>query len=203
MHRLPLHGAPLAGLALVWLAGRYAVAVNALNSFLAQCKDHMNWIEIDQVRNDLALAQYRSGRPASCLATLKATLASGFEGEEDLKTGNSVHLPPCDFDNYIPVAKATWFNRMFLKDQLTLSREITLTGKWDARRMQLTVTDSEFPDKGVAKTGTLQPVYSVGGGITQAWMRKTIGQALAQYGSLLEENLPERLVAKSSACLLH
>ncbi len=91
---------------------------------------------------------------------------------------------------------AVWFNRMFLKDQLTLSREITLTGKWDARRMQLTVTDSEFPDKGVAKTGTLQPVYSVGGGITQAWMRKTIGQALAQYGSLLEENLPERLVAK-------
>ncbi|SDT43038.1 ATP-dependent DNA helicase RecG [Paenibacillaceae bacterium GAS479] len=91
---------------------------------------------------------------------------------------------------------AVWFNRMFIKDQLQLGREITLTGKWDAHRMQITVVDSEFPDKGTAKTGTLQPVYSVGGGITQSWMRKTIRQALEQYGPLLQENLPEQLVRK-------
>ena len=91
---------------------------------------------------------------------------------------------------------AVWFNRMFIKDQLQLGRDITLTGKWDGQRLQLTVTDSEFPDQGTAKTGTLQPVYSIGGNITQTWMRKTIRQALLQFAPQLEENLPQRLLDK-------
>ncbi|MBB6735843.1 ATP-dependent DNA helicase RecG [Cohnella zeiphila] len=91
---------------------------------------------------------------------------------------------------------AVWFNRAFLKDQLTIGREITLTGKWDQRRRQLTVAESEFPDRGAAKTGTLQPVYSVGGSLTQAWMRKKIGEALDQYGDRIPELLPEELLER-------
>ncbi|WP_433946840.1 ATP-dependent DNA helicase RecG [Paenibacillus sp. SN-8-1] len=91
---------------------------------------------------------------------------------------------------------ATWFNRHFLKDQLTPGREITLTGKWDQRRAQMTVSESEFPDKGVIRSGSLQPVYSVGGNITQAWMRKTVGQALTQFGEMIPEILPEDLIRK-------
>ncbi|GMK41758.1 ATP-dependent DNA helicase RecG [Paenibacillus sp. CCS19] len=94
------------------------------------------------------------------------------------------------------LVKAVWFNRAFLQDQLTLGREITITGKWEAHRHQMTVSDSEFPDRGKARTGTLQPVYSVGGGLTNAWMRKTIGQALVQFGDLIEESLPADIVAK-------
>jgi ATP-dependent DNA helicase RecG len=90
---------------------------------------------------------------------------------------------------------AVWFNRQFLQDQLTLGREIMLTGKWEQQRMQMTISDSEFPDSSrAAKTGTLQPVYSVGGGITQTWMRKMIRQALAQYGAMIGELLPAALV---------
>lgn len=91
---------------------------------------------------------------------------------------------------------ATWFNRHYLKDQLTPNREVILTGKWDQKRMQLTVSDSEFPDKGTGKTGSVQPVYSVGGKITQNWMRKTINQALQQYGELIPELLPAELLNK-------
>ncbi|WP_199909922.1 ATP-dependent DNA helicase RecG [Paenibacillus sp. CAA11] len=91
---------------------------------------------------------------------------------------------------------ATWFNRHFLKDQLTPGREITLTGKWDLKRQQMTVSESEFPDKGTVRSGTLQPVYSVGGKITQAWMRKTMNQALAQFGGMISEVLPPELVQK-------
>lgn len=91
---------------------------------------------------------------------------------------------------------ATWFNRHFLKDQLTPGREITLTGKWDLRRAQMTVSESEFPDKGVIRSGSLQPVYSVGGNITQAWMRKAVGQALTQFGEMIPEILPEELIRK-------
>ncbi|MEK5476886.1 ATP-dependent DNA helicase RecG [Paenibacillus sp. FSL R5-0407] len=89
---------------------------------------------------------------------------------------------------------ATWFNRHFLREELTAGREIILTGKWDMRRSQLTVSDSEFPDKGTLRSGSLQPVYSVGGKITQAWIRKTIGQALTQYGEMIPENLPSELL---------
>jgi ATP-dependent DNA helicase RecG len=91
---------------------------------------------------------------------------------------------------------AVWFNRAFLREQLTPGRDIVLTGKWDARRRQLTVAESEFPDRGGGKTGTLQPVYSVGGGITQAWMRRTIERALGQYGAMIPEVLPAELLAR-------
>lgn len=91
---------------------------------------------------------------------------------------------------------AVWFNRTFLKDQLTPGREITLTGKWEQRRRHMTVADSEFPDRGGAKTGTLQPVYSISGSITQAWLRKTIDRALTQYGEFIPELLPAELVGK-------
>jgi ATP-dependent DNA helicase RecG len=90
---------------------------------------------------------------------------------------------------------AVWFNRHFLQDQLVLGREIMLTGKWEQQRLQMTISDSEFPGSGgAAKSGTLQPVYSVGGSITQPWMRKTVRQALTQYGTMIEEMLPHELV---------
>ncbi|WEK52840.1 MAG: ATP-dependent DNA helicase RecG [Candidatus Cohnella colombiensis] len=91
---------------------------------------------------------------------------------------------------------AVWFNRNFLQSQLVPGREITLTGKWEQRRKQITVAESEFPDQGVMRSGTVQPVYSIAGTLTQAWMRKTIERALTQYGNLIPELLPEELVAK-------
>ncbi|GIP32964.1 ATP-dependent DNA helicase RecG [Paenibacillus sp. J2TS4] len=92
---------------------------------------------------------------------------------------------------------AVWFNRHFIKDQLTTGAKIVLTGKWEQNRLQITVAEHEFPDRGGAsRTGTLQPVYSVAGPVTQNWLRKTIRQVLAQYGQWVEEILPEELVKK-------
>ncbi|MFD1952745.1 ATP-dependent DNA helicase RecG [Paenibacillus thailandensis] len=93
---------------------------------------------------------------------------------------------------------AVWFNRPFLKDQIVPGRDIVLTGKWEQSRLQMTVSESEFADRETrsAKSGTLQPVYSVGGSITQTWIRKTIRQALEQYGALIRELLPEEIVER-------
>lgn len=91
---------------------------------------------------------------------------------------------------------AVWFNRHFLQEQLIPGRDIVITGKWEAHRLQMTVSESEFPDKGKARSGTLQSVYSVGGSITQQWMRKTMNQALLQYGEMIEEMLPIQLMDK-------
>ncbi len=91
---------------------------------------------------------------------------------------------------------AIMFNRHFLKDKLVVGKEIVLTGKWDQRRLHLTVTETEFPGQGASKTDTVQPVYSLTGAIAQNWLRKIMTQALTQFGALVEEVLPRELVAK-------
>ncbi|MEK4064499.1 MULTISPECIES: ATP-dependent DNA helicase RecG [Paenibacillus] len=91
---------------------------------------------------------------------------------------------------------ATWFNQHYVREQLTVGREIVLTGKWDQKRSQITVTDYEFPDRGEGKTGTLQPVYSVGGKITQSWIRKVINQGMQQFGEMIPEILPHVIMRK-------
>lgn len=95
----------------------------------------------------------------------------------------------------IPVS-SVWFNRHFLKDRLRPGLDIILTGKWDARRRQLTVSESEFPGAKEQQSGTLQPVYSVSSEVSQKWLRKIIRQGLEQYGEMIEEILPPDLVSK-------
>lgn len=91
---------------------RYAQATGTLQKLITQCETFMGWIEMDQVRNDLALAQHHNGEIQQCLATLNTTLAAKVKDEEELKAGNGgIYLPPCDFDNYIDIAKSTWFNK--------------------------------------------------------------------------------------------
>jgi len=93
-------------------ARRYSEATQALQDFISHCPSFMSWKEIDQVRNDIALAQYRNGEFEQCLTTLSHTLAAKVKDEEELASGQGpVFLPPSDFDNYIPVARATWFNK--------------------------------------------------------------------------------------------
>lgn len=95
------------------------------------------------------------------------------------------------------IVTAVWFNRPFLKEKLVAGQAIVLSGKWDQRRKQMTVTDSEFPGGASGgRSGTLQPVYSVGGTITQAWMRKAIGQALTQFSAMIPEVLPAEIINK-------
>lgn len=94
---------------------------------------------------------------------------------------------------------AVWFNRHFLQDRLAPGTEIVVSGKWDQRRKQITVAESEFPGKGAMSTisaGALQPVYSTSGSITQKWLRARIQAALAQYGEQIEEMLPAEIVDK-------
>jgi len=91
---------------------RFSEAASKLRALTEQCRPFMNWIEMDQVRNDLALAQYHSGDFSQCLQTLSATLAADVKDEDELKAGKgNTYLPPCDFDRYIDVAKSTWFNK--------------------------------------------------------------------------------------------
>jgi len=85
----------------------YKDAFKTLEPLLSQCKEFVNWIEIDKIRNDLAITELHNGNPVACLETLAATTAASYPNEESLQEG----LPPCDYYNYIDTAKASWFNK--------------------------------------------------------------------------------------------
>jgi len=86
---------------------QYPDAEKVLDNLTAGCDIFMSWIEIDELRNDLALSQYRNDQYAQCLATINKTTAGQALDEQRLKKS----LTPFDFDNYIEIAKATWFNK--------------------------------------------------------------------------------------------
>src|SRR5699024_1813564 len=84
--------------------------------------------------------------------------------------------------------KAVMFNRAFAKKQLKQGSTITLTGKWDANRLQITVSHYQLgePESNV----NIQVFYSVKGNITNAKMKGLIKQALSPYLVEIEEILP-------------
>lgn len=85
--------------------------------------------------------------------------------------------------------KAVMFNRAFAKKQLNAGDIVTLTGKWDAHRLQITVSNYR---KGAQEDSTeIQPMYSVKGDITNYRLKKVIAQALEDYGDQITEILPE------------
>lgn len=86
--------------------------------------------------------------------------------------------------------KAVMFNRAFAKKQIQAGNTITLTGKWDMHRLQITVSNYKL---GPADTKSeIQPVYSVKGDVTNYKLRKIIKNAIMEYGDGIVELLPQR-----------
>ncbi|MEN2766486.1 ATP-dependent DNA helicase RecG [Ornithinibacillus xuwenensis] len=88
--------------------------------------------------------------------------------------------------------KAVMFNRAFAKNQIHAGDTITLTGKWDAHRLQITV--SNFKKGSIQDNTEIQPIYSVRGNVTSYKLKKAIRQAINDYGNDLEEFLPQNYV---------
>jgi len=98
---------------------------------------------------------------------------------------------------------AVFFNQPFLKNKLELNETVTITGKWNKHRQQITVQEMKF---GVQKRDQLiEPVYSVKGELTTKKMRRFIYLAMKQFANDIEENLPlyirekYKLVSKKDA----
>lgn len=85
--------------------------------------------------------------------------------------------------------KAVMFNRAFAKKQIRTGDDITLTGKWDAHRLQITVSKYKL-GKLQNKQG-IEPVYSVRGNMKPYKLKKLIQEALSLYGDHIPDLLPE------------
>lgn len=94
------------------------------------------------------------------------------------------------------VITAVWFNQPYLKNRLRSGTEILISGKYDPRRMQIIVSETEFSETRERNFGSLQPVYSVSGNLSVKWLRKVMSDALQQFGTAIDENLPLELVQR-------
>lgn len=84
---------------------------------------------------------------------------------------------------------AVLFNRAFAKKQFKIGEIFTFMGKWDAHRLQVTVSTYK---KGTLDEETkIEPVYSSKGSITDDRLKRFIRQALQKYGDHVEEFLPQ------------
>ncbi|MFD1038024.1 ATP-dependent DNA helicase RecG [Virgibacillus byunsanensis] len=85
--------------------------------------------------------------------------------------------------------KAVMFNRAFAKKQINTGDTVTLTGKWDAHRLQITVSSYKI---GPAENhASIQPMYSLKGDLTNLKIKKTIRTAIKEYADKVEEILPQ------------
>lgn len=88
--------------------------------------------------------------------------------------------------------RATMFNRMFAKDKLQPGTVVTLTGKWDAHRLQITVSHFQIGAPHVKKQ--INPIYSTKGNVTTGRLQPIIQQALLHYGDAIAEIIPQPLL---------
>ncbi|MFD1447078.1 ATP-dependent DNA helicase RecG [Oceanobacillus sp. FSL K6-0127] len=88
--------------------------------------------------------------------------------------------------------KAVMFNRAFAKKQIQAGDTITLTGKWDAHRLQITV--SNYKKGSADEQADVQPMYSVKGDVTNYKLKKYMQAALTEYGDAITEILPANLL---------
>nr|WP_053219704.1 ATP-dependent DNA helicase RecG [Virgibacillus senegalensis] len=89
--------------------------------------------------------------------------------------------------------KAVMFNRAFAKKQLQVGDMVTLTGKWDQHRLQITVSNYQ---KGRAKSDAkIQPIYALKSDVSNIQIKKAVTTALSQYQDDLQEILPEEYLS--------
>jgi hypothetical protein len=84
----------------------YAAAEQVLPPILAECEAVVGEIERRWILNDLALTQWKLGRPRDCLATLKPLSEEAARTDDELQED----YPPADYDSFLPVIKATRAN---------------------------------------------------------------------------------------------
>ncbi|SHG86782.1 ATP-dependent DNA helicase RecG [Virgibacillus chiguensis] len=84
--------------------------------------------------------------------------------------------------------KAVMFNRSFAKKHIFKGEIITLVGKWDAHRLQITV--NTYKKGPASQQDEMQPVYPARGELSSGKLKKVMKQALASYSDAIGEILP-------------
>lgn len=85
------------------------------------------------------------------------------------------------------------FNRAFLKNNLTLNKEIIVIGKWDLLKNTIVASDIKFGALG--DETKIEPIYHITSDLSQKNMRNYIEEALKQSNEIIDY-IPTPLVSK-------
>lgn len=89
------------------------------------------------------------------------------------------------------VLVVTFFNQPYIKKQLALNQQVTVMGKWDAPRRQITA--NRLIKEQADNRNEYGAVYSVNKHIRQSTLQSFIRQAYDEYARLIPTYLPETL----------
>lgn len=87
------------------------------------------------------------------------------------------------------VVKGIMFNRAFAKKQLAAGEKITVTGKWDQHRQQITISHYQVGDK---SSSEIEPAYLLRQLLTPYQFKKILKQAFNQFRDGINEILPNQ-----------
>ncbi len=100
----------------------------------------------------------------------------------------------CTLQVGVVAIKAVFFNQAFLKDKLQKGETVTVTGKWDMHRLQITV--QQLHTKSFDDEQTIQPVYHTKGNISTKQIKNLVSYALKSSLDEVEEMLPKKYLAE-------
>ena len=89
------------------------------------------------------------------------------------------------------VVIATFFNQPYIKKQIELNQQVTVMGKWDAPRRQ--VTGNELLKEKADDRNEFGAVYAVNKHIRQNVLQSFIRQAYEEYANIIPTYLPETI----------
>ena len=89
------------------------------------------------------------------------------------------------------VVIATFFNQPYIKKQIELNQQVTVMGKWDAPRRQ--VTGNKLLKKKADDRNEFGAVYAVNKHIRQNVLQSFIRQAYDEYANIIPTYLPETI----------
>ncbi|MDR0447850.1 MAG: ATP-dependent DNA helicase RecG [Treponema sp.] len=87
------------------------------------------------------------------------------------------------------------FNRPFLQKQLPVGEQIRIWGKFYYKYGELQATAFEIENPGIQKD-FMNPVYPLSKELTHNLLRRLIQQALDQFGSNLEDEIPQSIMVR-------
>ncbi|MCE1225589.1 MAG: hypothetical protein LWW87_03770 [Geobacteraceae bacterium] len=96
----------------------YSQARTKLEPLLKNCSYLLHWTEEEWIRNDLALAQYKTGDAAACLQTLQPLAEDAAKTDAELRD----NYPPSDADVKVPIIAAARTNLNLCKKAAAKAR---------------------------------------------------------------------------------
>ncbi len=92
------------------------------------------------------------------------------------------------------ILKIDFFNQPYLKSKVTLGDAVTISGKWDKNRAQITASKFQSGQKSAEES--LEGVYRLKGSMRNKTIQKHVKNAFSLFGRDIEEILPQELLDK-------